>query len=145
MTTFAHAAVTASASAEHTLSGAPSRAANLVSAALASVTDRGSATASINRTPSRRPRRRPSRATGRATHRPAARVGVERRARGRLHGHTYRDAADARWHETRRRGTTRELPLVTLFDVEGDKISSHRAHWDVATVMAQLGLMRSTK
>jgi predicted ester cyclase len=35
------------------------------------------------------------------------------------------------------------VPFVTLFDVEGDKISSHRAYWDVATVMAQLGLMPS--
>jgi steroid delta-isomerase-like uncharacterized protein len=37
------------------------------------------------------------------------------------------------------------VPFVTLFDVRGDKISSHRAYWDVATVMAQLGLMPSTK
>ncbi len=35
------------------------------------------------------------------------------------------------------------VPFVTLFDVEGEKISSHRAYWDVATVMAQLGLMPS--
>ena len=33
------------------------------------------------------------------------------------------------------------VPFVTLFDIEGDKIASHRAYWDVATVMAQLGLM----
>ena len=33
------------------------------------------------------------------------------------------------------------VPFVALFDVQGDKISSHRAYWDVATVMAQLGLV----
>jgi len=32
------------------------------------------------------------------------------------------------------------VPFVALFDVQGDKIASHRAYWDVATVMAQLGL-----
>jgi steroid delta-isomerase-like uncharacterized protein len=37
------------------------------------------------------------------------------------------------------------VPFVTLFDVEGDKISSHRAYWDVATVMVQLGLMPSAE
>jgi steroid delta-isomerase-like uncharacterized protein len=37
------------------------------------------------------------------------------------------------------------VPFVTLFDVKDDKISSHRAYWDVATVMAQLGLMPSAK
>jgi steroid delta-isomerase-like uncharacterized protein len=37
------------------------------------------------------------------------------------------------------------VPFVTLFDVKGDKISSHRAYWDVAAVMAQLGLMASAK
>jgi predicted ester cyclase len=33
------------------------------------------------------------------------------------------------------------VPFVALFDVQGDAISSHRADWDVATVMAQLGLV----
>jgi steroid delta-isomerase-like uncharacterized protein len=33
------------------------------------------------------------------------------------------------------------VPFVALFDVQGDKIASHRAYWDVATVMAQLGLV----
>jgi steroid delta-isomerase-like uncharacterized protein len=33
------------------------------------------------------------------------------------------------------------VPFVALFDVPGDAISSHRAYWDVATVMAQLGLV----
>jgi steroid delta-isomerase-like uncharacterized protein len=37
------------------------------------------------------------------------------------------------------------VPFVTLFDVKDDKISSHRAYWDVATVMAQLGLMPSAQ
>jgi steroid delta-isomerase-like uncharacterized protein len=37
------------------------------------------------------------------------------------------------------------VPFVTLFDVKDDKISSHRAYWDVATVMAQLGLMPSAE
>ena len=37
------------------------------------------------------------------------------------------------------------VPFVALFDVQGDKIASHRAYWDVATVMAQLGLMPATK
>jgi predicted ester cyclase len=35
---------------------------------------------------------------------------------------------------------SRERPFVALCDVQGDKISSHRAYWDVATVMAQLRL-----
>jgi steroid delta-isomerase-like uncharacterized protein len=35
------------------------------------------------------------------------------------------------------------VPFVTLFDVKDDKIYSHRAYWDVATVIAQLGLMPS--
>jgi steroid delta-isomerase-like uncharacterized protein len=33
------------------------------------------------------------------------------------------------------------VPFVTLFDVKGDKISSHRAYWDVASVMTQLELV----
>ena len=33
------------------------------------------------------------------------------------------------------------VPVVALFDVQGDKICSHRAYGDVATVMAQLGLV----
>lgn len=37
------------------------------------------------------------------------------------------------------------VPFVTLFDVKDDKISSHRAYWDVATTMAQLGLMPSAQ
>jgi steroid delta-isomerase-like uncharacterized protein len=37
------------------------------------------------------------------------------------------------------------VPFVTLIDVKDDKISSHRAYWDVATVMAQLGLMPSAE
>ena len=37
------------------------------------------------------------------------------------------------------------VPFVTLFDVKDDKIYSHRAYWDVATVMAQLGLMPSAE
>ena len=41
------------------------------------------------------------------------------------------------------RGVT--VPFVTLFDLKDDKISSHRAYWDVATVMAQLGLVPSAK
>jgi hypothetical protein len=34
---------------------------------------------------------------------------------------------------------------VTLFDVEGDMISSHRAYWHVATVMTQLGLVAAAE
>jgi steroid delta-isomerase-like uncharacterized protein len=34
-----------------------------------------------------------------------------------------------------------EVPFVTLFDVEGREITSHRAYWDGAGFMAQLGLM----
>jgi steroid delta-isomerase-like uncharacterized protein len=37
------------------------------------------------------------------------------------------------------------VPFVTLFDVKDDKIYSHRAYWDVATVIAQLGLMPSAE
>jgi predicted ester cyclase len=37
------------------------------------------------------------------------------------------------------------VPFVTLFDVEGEKISSHRGHWDVATVMTQLGLVAAAE
>jgi steroid delta-isomerase-like uncharacterized protein len=37
------------------------------------------------------------------------------------------------------------VPFVTLFDVKDAKISSHRAYWDVASVMAQLGLMPSAE
>jgi steroid delta-isomerase-like uncharacterized protein len=37
------------------------------------------------------------------------------------------------------------VPFVTLFDVKDDKISSHRAYWDVASVMAQLGLVPSAE
>ena len=37
------------------------------------------------------------------------------------------------------------VPFVTLFDVEGDKIASHRAYWDVATVMTQLGLVAAAE
>jgi predicted ester cyclase len=37
------------------------------------------------------------------------------------------------------------VPFVTLFDVTGDEISSHRADWGVATVMVELGLMPSAQ
>jgi steroid delta-isomerase-like uncharacterized protein len=37
------------------------------------------------------------------------------------------------------------VPFVTLFDVEGEKISSHRAYWDVATVMTQLGVVAAAE
>jgi predicted ester cyclase len=37
------------------------------------------------------------------------------------------------------------VPFVTLFGVKENKISSHGAYWDVATVMAQLGLMPSAE
>jgi steroid delta-isomerase-like uncharacterized protein len=37
------------------------------------------------------------------------------------------------------------VPFVTLFDVKDDKIDSHRAYWDVATVMGKLGLMPSAE
>lgn len=33
------------------------------------------------------------------------------------------------------------IPYVTVFDVEGDLITSHRAYWDQVALMSQLGLM----
>src|SRR5437870_647320 len=37
-------------------------------------------------------------------------------------------------------GRRASAPFVTLFDVEGDLITSHRAYWDQLGFMAQLGL-----
>ncbi len=38
-------------------------------------------------------------------------------------------------------GQSVALPFVTVLEFQGDQITSHRAYWDQATFMQQLGLM----
>lgn len=37
-------------------------------------------------------------------------------------------------------GRSVRLPYVTVFELEGERISSHRAYWDMASFLGQLGL-----
>ena len=91
-------------------------------------------------------RRQPSRAAGRTTHRQPHESASSVALEGDLIGHTHTGTLRMPlWHRTGRHGTTCERSVREVFDVEADKISSHRAYWDLATAMAQLGLMRSTK
>jgi steroid delta-isomerase-like uncharacterized protein len=38
-------------------------------------------------------------------------------------------------------GRAVSLPFTTVFETDGDRITSHRAYWDQAAFMAQLGLI----